>query len=105
MLAKVPSNVTKEEAIRTMKIGITTGEERFNEAQVLIRAGKTKEAIRLLSNSARNARRPGSTGPAATKYEHCASSPTAHRQQTSERLNSLTRSKTKRLFTPTAHSW
>lgn len=48
VLAKVPSNVTREQAIRTMAIGITTGEERFNEAQALIRAGKTKEAIRLL---------------------------------------------------------
>ena len=36
VLAKVPSNVTKEQAIRTMAIGITTGEERFNEAQGLI---------------------------------------------------------------------
>jgi hypothetical protein len=48
VLAKVQSNVTKERAIRTMAIGITTGEERYNEAQSLIRSGKTKEAIRLL---------------------------------------------------------
>jgi len=49
VLSKVQSNVTREQAIRTMAIGITTGEERFNEAQGLIRAGKTKEAIRLLA--------------------------------------------------------
>lgn len=46
-LDKVKSNVTKEEAIRTMAIGITTGEERFNQAQSLLRAGKKEEAIRL----------------------------------------------------------
>jgi hypothetical protein len=48
VLTKVPSNVTREQAIRIMAIAITTGEERFNEAQALIRGGKTKEAIRLL---------------------------------------------------------
>src|SRR5262245_10185057 len=48
VLAKVKSNVTREEAIRTMAIGITTGEERFNEAQALIRKGKMQEAIKLL---------------------------------------------------------
>lgn len=48
VLSKVQSNVTKEQAIRTMAIGITTGEERFNEAQSLIREGRTKDAIRLL---------------------------------------------------------
>ncbi|HET6574969.1 MAG TPA: carbon-nitrogen hydrolase family protein [Fimbriiglobus sp.] len=47
VLAKVKSNVTKEEAIRIMEVGLTTGEERFNQAQALARAGKTDEAIRL----------------------------------------------------------
>jgi hypothetical protein len=47
VLAKVPSNMTTEEAIRIMATVLTTGEERFNEAQALARAGKKKEAIRL----------------------------------------------------------
>jgi predicted amidohydrolase len=47
VLAKVPSNVTKEEAIRIMATVLTTGEQRFNEAAALARAGKTEEAIRL----------------------------------------------------------
>jgi predicted amidohydrolase len=47
VLAKVPSNVTSDEAIRIMATVLTTGEERFNEAEALARAGKTEEAIRL----------------------------------------------------------
>jgi pentatricopeptide repeat protein len=47
VLAKVPSNVTSDEAIRIMATALTTGEERFNEAEALARAGKTEEAIRL----------------------------------------------------------
>ena len=47
MLAKVPSNVTRDEAIRIMATVLTTGEERFHEAEALARAGKTEEAIRL----------------------------------------------------------
>ena len=47
VLAKVPSNVTREEAIRTMATVLTTGEARFNEAEALARAGRTEEAIRL----------------------------------------------------------
>ena len=47
VLAKVPSNVTRDEAIRIMATVLTTGEERFNEAEALARAGKTEEAIRL----------------------------------------------------------
>ncbi len=47
VLAKVPSNVTREEAIRIMATVLTTGEERFNEAEALARAGKKEEAIRL----------------------------------------------------------
>jgi predicted amidohydrolase len=47
VLAKVPSNVTTDEAIRIMATALTTGEERFKEAEALARAGKTAEAIRL----------------------------------------------------------
>ena len=47
VLAKVPSNVSRDEAIRIMATVLTTGEERFNEAQALARAGKTEAAIRL----------------------------------------------------------
>ena len=47
VLAKVPSNVTKDEAIRIMATVLTNGEERFNQAGALARAGKTEEAIRL----------------------------------------------------------
>jgi predicted amidohydrolase len=47
VLAKVPSNVTRDDAIRIMATVLTTGEERFNEAQALARAGKTEAAIRL----------------------------------------------------------
>jgi predicted amidohydrolase len=47
VLDKVPSNVTPEEAIRIFATALTRGEERFNEAEDLARAGKTEEAIRL----------------------------------------------------------
>ena len=47
VLAKVPSNVTADEAVRIMATALTTGEERFKEAEALARAGKTEEAIRL----------------------------------------------------------
>jgi predicted amidohydrolase len=47
VLAKVPSNVTRDEAIRIMSTVLTTGEERFQQAEALARAGKTEEAIRL----------------------------------------------------------
>ncbi len=47
VLAKVPSNVTREDAIRIMASVLTTGEQRFNEAAALAREGKTEEAIRL----------------------------------------------------------
>lgn len=46
-LAKVRSNVTRDEAIRIFSTALTRGEEQFNEAEALARAGKTKEAIRL----------------------------------------------------------
>jgi predicted amidohydrolase len=44
-LAKVASNVTAEEATQIAGTVLTRGEERFNEAEALARAGKTKEAI------------------------------------------------------------
>ncbi len=47
VLAKVQSNVTREEAVRVMAVGLTTGEERFQKADALARAGKTDEAIKL----------------------------------------------------------
>jgi predicted amidohydrolase len=47
VLAKVPSNITTEEAIRNMTAALTTGQERFKEAEALARAGKTEEALRL----------------------------------------------------------
>ena len=47
VLGKVPSNVTRDEAIRIMATVLTTGEERFNQADALARAGQTDEAIRL----------------------------------------------------------
>lgn len=47
VLAKVPSNVTAEEAVRIMATVLTTGEERFNQAEAFAREGKTAEAIRL----------------------------------------------------------
>jgi predicted amidohydrolase len=53
VLAKVPSNVTKDEAIRIMEIGLTTGEERFNRASAMAREGKTDEAIRLFEQLCR----------------------------------------------------
>jgi predicted amidohydrolase len=47
VLDKVKSNITPEEAVRIMAVGLTTGEERFEEAEALARAGKTQEAIQL----------------------------------------------------------
>src|SRR5262249_55283205 len=48
VLAKVSSNGTRDEAIRIMATVLTSGEERFKQAQALARAGKKAEAIRLL---------------------------------------------------------
>src|SRR5262249_58169706 len=48
VLAKVASNVTRDEAIRIMATVLTSGEERFKHAEALARAGKNQEAIRLL---------------------------------------------------------
>jgi predicted amidohydrolase len=47
VLAKVPSNVSRDEAIRIMATVLTTGEERFNEANALAQAGRKDAAIRL----------------------------------------------------------
>ena len=47
ILDKVQSNVTKEDAIRIMSNGLTTGEVRFNQANTLVNSGKTEEAIKL----------------------------------------------------------
>jgi hypothetical protein len=46
-LARVPSNITREEAIRIFSTALTTGEERFTRAEALARAGKKEEAIRI----------------------------------------------------------
>src|SRR5947209_1332282 len=43
VLAKVPSNVTRDEAIRIQASVLTTGQERFNKAEALARAGKKEE--------------------------------------------------------------
>ena len=47
VLAKVPSNVSRDEAIRIMSTVLTTGEERFNQANALARAGQKDAAIQL----------------------------------------------------------
>jgi hypothetical protein len=47
VLGKVPSNMTREEAIRIMATVLTTGEKRFQEAEALARSGKIDEAIGL----------------------------------------------------------
>jgi predicted amidohydrolase len=45
VLAKVPIDITREEAGRIFARMLTTGEEEFNQASALAGAGKTKEAI------------------------------------------------------------
>ncbi len=50
VLNKVQSNVTSEEAIRIFATALTSGEERFNEAEKLARAGRIEEAIELFEN-------------------------------------------------------
>jgi predicted amidohydrolase len=47
VLGMVPSNVTRDEAVRIMATVLTTGEERFNQANALLRAGRKDTAIRL----------------------------------------------------------
>jgi predicted amidohydrolase len=56
VLAKVPSNLSTEDAIRIMATVLTTGEQRFNEAEALARAGKTEEAIRMFERLCRECR-------------------------------------------------
>jgi predicted amidohydrolase len=45
VLAKVPIDISREEAGRIFARMLTVGEEEFNQAAALARAGKTKEAI------------------------------------------------------------
>jgi predicted amidohydrolase len=45
VLAKVPETITVEEAVRISAGALTRGEERFREAESLLRAGKLEEAI------------------------------------------------------------
>jgi predicted amidohydrolase len=45
VLAKVPATITPEEAARIFEKGVTVGEDEFNAATSLARAGKTPEAI------------------------------------------------------------
>lgn len=45
VLKKVPATITIEEAVRIGEKTLTVGEERFQEAEALLRAGKTSEAI------------------------------------------------------------
>jgi predicted amidohydrolase len=56
VLAKVPSNVTREEAIHIMATTLTTGEAQFKDAEALARAGKTKEAIELFERLCKECR-------------------------------------------------
>jgi len=56
VLAKVPSNVTKDEAIRIAAVTFTTGEEQFKEAETLVRAGKTNEAVLRFEKLCRDCR-------------------------------------------------
>ena len=45
VLAKVPIDITREEAGRIFARMLTVGEEEFNQAAALARAGKTKLAV------------------------------------------------------------
>ena len=45
VLARVPIDITREEAGRIFARMLTVGEEEFNQVNALARAGKTKEAI------------------------------------------------------------
>ena len=56
VLQKVKSNVTAEEAIRIFSMALTTGEQRFNEAEELARAGKSADAIELFEKLCRECR-------------------------------------------------
>jgi predicted amidohydrolase len=47
VLAKVPSNMTRDDAIRIFAIALTTGNERLKEGDALAKKGQTEAAIRL----------------------------------------------------------
>jgi hypothetical protein len=47
VLSKVPATISVEEAVRIGAATLTTGEERFKEADALLRAGKVDEARSL----------------------------------------------------------
>jgi hypothetical protein len=53
VLAKVPSNMTRDESIRIFETVLTSGGERFKQAESLAREGKTAEAIRLFEQLCR----------------------------------------------------
>jgi predicted amidohydrolase len=46
ILTKIPEAITVEEAVRISDKALTIGEERFKEADALLRAGKTEEAAK-----------------------------------------------------------
>lgn len=46
ILTKLPVTITVPEAVRIFAGTLTTGEERFHQAEALLRAGKTAEALR-----------------------------------------------------------
>ncbi len=46
VLKKIPATITVEDAVRIGSATLTSGEERFAEAEALARAGKTADAIR-----------------------------------------------------------
>jgi len=46
VLKKIPATITVEEAVRIGSATLTIGEERFQEAEALLRAGKTAQAAR-----------------------------------------------------------
>jgi hypothetical protein len=47
VLAKVPSNMTRDDAIRIFAIALTTGGDRLKEGDALAKKGQTEAAIRL----------------------------------------------------------
>jgi hypothetical protein len=47
VLGKVPSNMTRDDAIRIFAIALTTGGERLKEGDALAKKGQTEAAIRL----------------------------------------------------------
>jgi hypothetical protein len=44
-LRKIPEEITSQEAIRIAEGAMTAGGERFSEAEALLRAGKTEQAV------------------------------------------------------------